>query len=269
MAEGDVLLRVDAVSQKLGDNQILEKTTFEVKDRVRPNVITGQVVGLLGPSGVGKTRLLRLIAGLDRADSGCVCDDKGGEIQAGTVGVVFQNYPLLRHRTVFGNMMAAGASCGLSHAETRERGRALLERFGLTARADFYPAQLSGGQRQRAAIAQQLVRRTRLVLMDEPFSGLDPVALDATMKLLVEVANMDELNTVIVVTHDIRAALTVCDTLFMLGRDRDTGGKITSGARIQHTYDLVERGLAYRDDIQRTPGFVDLERELKAKFATL
>jgi ABC-type nitrate/sulfonate/bicarbonate transport system ATPase subunit len=269
MAEGDVLLKVDSVWQRLGETQVLEGVSFEVKDRVRADVITGQVVGLLGPSGVGKTRLLRLIAGLDRPDRGSVRDAGGNEIRAGTVGVVFQNYPLLRHRTVLANLEIAGSACGLHGAKARERARTLLDRFALGARAGFFPAQLSGGQRQRVAIAQQLVRQTRLVLMDEPFSGLDPVALDATMKLLVEVANMDELNTILVVTHDIRAALMVCDTLFMLGRDRGEDGKPKSGARIQQSYDLVAMGLAYREHVEHAPEFSQVEREIKAKFTAL
>jgi polar amino acid transport system ATP-binding protein/sulfate transport system ATP-binding protein len=269
MAKDDVLVKVDSVWQKLGDNQILEGVSFAIVDRVRPNVITGQVVGLLGPSGVGKTRLIRLIAGLDRPDRGTITGFDGKPLVAGETGVVFQDYPLLRHHTVLGNLIAAGAAAGLSRREARERGRMLLDRFGMTARAGFFPAQLSGGQRQRVAIAQQLVRQTRLVLMDEPFSGLDPATLDATIRLLVEVANMDELNTIVVVTHDIRSALAVCDTLFVLGRDRDEKGQLVSGAKIQKTYDLVEMGLAWQDQIELCPAFPVVEREIKAGFARL
>jgi polar amino acid transport system ATP-binding protein/sulfate transport system ATP-binding protein len=269
MAKDDVLVKVDNVWQKLGDNQILEGVSFAIVDRVRPNVITGQIVGLLGPSGVGKTRLIRLIAGLDAPDRGTITGYDGKPLGAGETGVVFQNYPLLRHHTVLGNLIAAGAAAGLSRRESRERARMLLDRFGLTARGGFYPAQLSGGQRQRVAIAQQLVRQTRLVLMDEPFSGLDPATLDATIRLLVDVANMDELNTIVVVTHDIRAALAVCDTMFVLGRDRDEKGQVCSGAKIQKTYDLVEMGLAWQEQIELCPAFPVVEREIKAGFARL
>ncbi|HKA90804.1 MAG TPA: ATP-binding cassette domain-containing protein [Haliangiales bacterium] len=269
MAANDVLLKVDSVWQKLGANQVLEGVSFEVRDRVRPGAITGQVVGLLGPSGVGKTRLLRLIAGLDAPDRGTITGPEGKALVAGETGVVFQNYPLLRHHTVYGNMMAAGAAAGLPHAKAKERAATLLERFGLTSRAGYYPAQLSGGQRQRVAIAQQLVRQTRLVLMDEPFSGLDPASLDSTIRLLIEVANMDELNTIMVVTHDIRAALTACDTMFVLGRDRDAKGQIVSGAKVLYTYDLVERGLAWQEQVERLPAFVDCEREIKGCFKAL
>ena len=269
MAKDDVLVKVDSVSQKLGGNQILDGVSLAIVDRVRPQVITGQIVGLLGPSGVGKTRLLRLIAGLDVPDSGTITGFEGKPLGAGETGVVFQNYPLLRHHTVLGNLHVAGAAAGLSRKESAERASALLERFGMASRADFYPAQLSGGQRQRVAIAQQLVRHTRLVLMDEPFSGLDPATLDSTIRLLVEVANMDELNTIVVVTHDIRSALTACDTLFVLGRDRDDKGKIVSGAKIQKTYDLVTMGLAWQEQVERLPAFAEVEREIKSCFARL
>ena len=109
----------------------------------------------------------------------------------------------------------------------------------------------------------------QLLLMDEPFSGLDPAALEDVMKLLVDVANLHELNTILVVTHDIRAAMAVSDTVYMLGRDRKDDGRIVPGARVQATYDLVALDLAWKTDVQTLPTFVALEREIKAKFRTL
>jgi ABC-type nitrate/sulfonate/bicarbonate transport system ATPase subunit len=227
------------------------------------------VVALLGPSGVGKTRLIRLVAGLDRPDRGTVRGPKGRSLPAGAVGVVFQNYPLLRHQTVLDNLVIAGITNGMPRAEALSKAKALLERFGLGNRQRFYPAQISGGQRQRAAIAQQMMSQKQLLLMDEPFSGLDPSALEAVIKLLLEVANMDELNTVVVVTHDIHSAMIVSDTIFMLGRDRGPDGKVIGGARIQHSFDLVNEGLAWRPDIEHDAKFLAFERELKARFQNL
>jgi ABC-type nitrate/sulfonate/bicarbonate transport system ATPase subunit len=269
IAEGTVLLSLKDVCLRLGHNQILDKVSFEVKNRQRPNMVTGQIVGLLGPSGVGKTRIIRLISGLDIPDAGSIRGIEGKLLTAGTVGVVFQNYPLLRHRTVFGNLLVAGIAAGLSHKESKTRADDLLNQFRLSERGDFYPAQLSGGQRQRAAIAQQLMRPKQLLLMDEPFSGLDPAALEALIHLLIEVRDQHDLNTIIVVTHDIRASLIVSDTLFTLGRDRDAEGKITPGAKIQERIDLVEEGLAWRKDVEFEPKFTTREREIKAKFHTL
>ena len=264
-----VLLQVENVSQKLGGNQILDKLSFEVHDRVRPGAVTGQVVGMLGPSGVGKTRLLRIISGLDQPDTGHVLGLDGKPMPVGSVGVVFQNYLLLRHRTVLGNLLTAGAAAGMGAEETKKRSVELLQRFGLLDRSKFYPSQLSGGQRQRVAIAQQLVHQKRLLILDEPFSGLDPHALDIVIKLLYEVAHQHEHNTIIVITHDIRAAMMLCDTLLLLGRERDAGGKVTSGARILEEIDLAEHGLAWHENVELEARFVDLEREIKAKFEKL
>lgn len=269
MAAGDVLLSVRDVWQKLGDAQILQALDFEVKDRVRPGVVTGQVVGLLGPSGVGKTRLLRIIAGLDQPDRGAVTGTGGAALPVGSVGFVFQSYPLLAHRTVLDNLCVAGEANGLSNTEARSKSLALLDRFRLSERAKYFPAQLSGGQRQRVAIAQQLVKQKTFLLMDEPFSGLDPAALEDVIKLIVEVANMDELNTVVLVTHDIRSALLISDTLLMLGRDRDEKGRVTSGAKIQKTYDLVQMGLAWRPELEMDPQFPTIERQVKQVFKVL
>jgi NitT/TauT family transport system ATP-binding protein len=269
MADGEVLLQLKDVSQRLGNHQVLDRLSFEVCDRVRPGMVTGQLVALLGPSGVGKTRALRLIAGLDKPDTGVVLGPKSQPMAPGSVGVVFQNYILLRHRTVMGNLVTAGVANGLGRGEARDRSSHLLERFGLADRASYYPAQLSGGQRQRVAIAQQLVHHKPLLLMDEPFSGLDPAALEDVIKLIVEVAHMDEHNTLVIVTHDIRAAMLVSDTLLMLGRDRTPDGKAVPGAHIQHSYNMVERGMAWRDDLELDPKFPPLEREIKERFRTL
>lgn len=266
---GETLLSVQNVSLRLGGFPVLAGVNLEIKDRLRPGVTTGQLVGVLGPSGVGKTRLLRIIAGLDAPDTGSVHGPKGAPLPQGSVGVVFQNYPLLRHRTIQGNLELAGRVGGLTSKAAAERSKYLLERFGLTARAKYYPAQLSGGQRQRVAIAQQLVCPRQLLLMDEPFSGLDPATLDEVIQLVIEVANLHELNTIAVVTHDIRAAMIVADTLFMLGRASDEKGQKIAGANVQASYDLVARGLAWQPDIERLPDFLPLEKEIKGRFKLL
>jgi polar amino acid transport system ATP-binding protein/sulfate transport system ATP-binding protein len=263
---GDVLFTVRDISLRLGRQLVLDECAFDVHDRVRPGVTTGQIVGLLGPSGVGKTRLLRILAGLDAPDKGTIAGPKGKPLVAGEVGVVFQDYPLLRHRTVIDNLIIAGLANGLGRAEAKKRARALLERFDLTDRGSHYPAQLSGGQRQRVAIAQQIVCPKQLLLFDEPFSGLDPQALDGVIQLLVQVANMDELTTLIIVTHDVWAAMVACDTILLLGRPEAKKG---AGARIVGSYDLVERNLAWREHVEREPEFIALEQEIRARFREL
>jgi ABC-type polar amino acid transport system ATPase subunit len=195
--------------------------------------------------------------------------EKAVPVERGMVGVVAQNYPLFSHRTVIGNLLAAGRQAGLSNAAAREKAMGFLRRFKLEDRARLFPSQLSGGQRQRVAIAQQFMCSEHFLLMDEPFSGLDPNAVDAVSGLIQEVANLHELNTIIVVTHDIPAAIEVADTLLLMGRDRDEHGKMVPGARIQAVYNLIERGLAYRKGVNTTPEFMDLMREILERFPTL
>src|SRR5215217_4710043 len=101
----------------------------------------GQVVGLLGPSGMGKTTLFRVLAGLDAPTSGTALVEKEGiPVRKGMVGVVAQNYPLFAHRTILGNLMVAGDHSGLERAKVKEKAQGLLERFGLTAQAAKYPS---------------------------------------------------------------------------------------------------------------------------------
>jgi polar amino acid transport system ATP-binding protein/sulfate transport system ATP-binding protein len=264
------VLAARGVNVALGGTKILRDVDLEIRDVVRPGTCTGQVVALLGPSGVGKTTLFRILAGLQEPDSGSVTiGDPGVPVERGMVGVVAQNYPLFAHRTVLGNLVVAGRRAGLAGGAAKERAFDMLRRFDLDERAEVYPAQLSGGQRQRVAIAQQFMCSEHFLLLDEPFSGLDPIAVARVSAMLTEVANLDELNTIVVVTHDINAALEVADTVWLLGRDHDAEGKAIPGARIQGTYDLMECGLAWRQGIGALPQLLEMAAEIRGRFASL
>jgi NitT/TauT family transport system ATP-binding protein len=267
---GETILKVENVGRTLGGNVILRDVDVEIKDIRRPGRITGQVIAMLGPSGVGKTTLFRILAGLDEPDTGRVTlGPQAQPVQRGMVGVCAQKYPLFQHRTVLGNLLVAGAQAGLSGRAAKQKASSFLERFGLEGAASRYPCQLSGGQQQRVAIAQQFMCSEHLLLMDEPFSGLDPLAVDRVSELITEVASLHELNTIIVVTHDVSAAVEVADTLWLMGRDRDAAGNIIPGAKIQDNYNLIERGLAWRKGITTTPEFMELMREILARFPQL
>lgn len=265
----ETLLTLDGLHLTLGTRPVLADVCASVRNVTRPGTLQGQVVAVLGPSGVGKTQLLRLLSGLSLPDRGRVLVGPNQEpVARGKVGVLAQTYPLFEHRTLLDNLVVAARQAGLSTAQARERSQGMLQRFGLAEHAAVYPATLSGGQRQRAAIAQQLMRPKSLLLMDEPFSGLDPLMVREVCRLIAEVASHDEQLTILLVTHDIAAALAVADTLWLLGRVRNGEGT-SLGARIVHHIDLMERGLAWSPDVTRDPAFETTKREVETRFATL
>jgi len=266
----EVILRVADLSLAINGRKVLRDINFEVKDIVRPGCTQGQVLALLGPSGIGKTQLLRMLAGLQRPSTGTVTvTDKAIPVHPGMIGMVTQSYTLFGWRTVLGNLMTAARQAGLPTREAREKSLDLLRQFHLEPCRHLYPAQLSGGQRQRVAIAQQVLSGGHYLLMDEPFSGLDMLEEENVCKLIVGVSCADDLNTIIVVTHDVRAAATVADTILMLGQVRSADGKLLPGATICEKYDLIERNLAWHEQITTRPEFYDLMRELRAKFVSL
>ena len=267
---GETILKVAGVNKSFGDQPVLRDVNLEIKDIHRAGVTQGQVVGLLGPSGIGKTTLFRILAGLDLPDSGTVTIEKELKpVERGMVGVIAQNYPLFNHRGVLGNLVVAGRTAGLSGGEAAQKAHDLLDKFGMADQARKYPVQLSGGQRQRVAIAQQFMCSEHFLLMDEPFSGLDLIGIHRVIEFIQEFAQSDELKTFIVVTHDIAAALEVADTIWLLGRDTDSRGDIVPGARIQASYNLVERGLAWQKGVSSKPEFLDLLREIREIFPRL
>ncbi len=266
---GDTLLTIDGVCMSYEGVPVLKDVNAEIRNIMRPNQKQGQVVGLLGPSGVGKTTLFRILAGLMKPDSGEVRIGDGVQIKRGSVGVVAQHYPLFAHRTVMGNLVVGGRQAGMSRSEAETKALELLKRFDMEDCGKKYPVQLSGGQRQRIAIGQQFMCSEHFLLMDEPFSGLDLVAVSKVSDFITEVAGSDDLKTFILVTHDVAAAIEVCDTIWLLGRDRTPDGQIIPGARVRATYNLIDRGLAWHNNLTSTPEFLALLKEIRDIFPSL
>lgn len=258
------LLTIENVSLSYGPKLILRDVNLHIDNIVRPGMSQGQVVALLGPSGIGKTQLFRLIAGLHQATSGTVKIGHEQKItMAGDVGVVQQAYPLLGHRTVWSNLMLAAAH-RFDSKKAAEEANGLLEHFGLIDKKSSYPLELSGGQRQRVAIIQQLLCADHFLLMDEPFSGLDVVAKTRVYETIQKVTTAHEHNTVIFTTHDLESAVRLADEIWVLGREE---GK--PGATVIERIDLIQAGLAWDNNIDKNPAFWPMVTRLYDLFKTL
>jgi ABC-type nitrate/sulfonate/bicarbonate transport system ATPase subunit len=259
------LLTLSNVSRQFDGELVLRDINLQVRNIVRPGVQQGQVVGFYGRSGMGKSVLSRILAGLLPPSTGTVeVGTPAHPVQTGDVGFVQQRYPLFNHRTLLDNLLVAAARKHPA-AEALARAESFLERFGLAAHRRKYPAMLSGGQRQRAAIAQQLLCSEHFIILDEPFSGLDIAMIDEVKKIIVEVTTLHDLNTVIIVSHDLNTTTAISDTLWLLAPERDAAGQCLPGATItnNHQYNLAQMGLAWQPGIEGRPEFAELVQHLK------
>ncbi|WP_448650885.1 amino acid ABC transporter ATP-binding protein [Pseudomonas fluorescens] len=187
------------------------------------DVAKGEVVCLIGPSGSGKSTLLRCINALEAYDGG-VITVFGETVQRGSnsvhalrsrMGMVFQRFNLFPHRTVLENVMEGPVYVKREPLkQARDEALVLLEKVGLSAKADAYPEQLSGGQQQRVAIARALAMKPDAMLFDEPTSALDPELVGDVLAVMRTLA--DEGMTMIVVTHEMGFAREVADRVCFL-----------------------------------------------------
>jgi len=196
---------------------------FVALDDVDLSVESGRLTALLGPSGGGKSTLLRIIGGLERADSGSVRiageDTAGVPAQRRNVGFVFQHYAAFKHLSVYRNVAFGLEIRKRPKAEIRKRVFELLELVHLEQFADRLPSQLSGGQRQRMALARALAVEPKVLLLDEPFGALDANVRKELRDWLRRLH--DEMHvTTVFVTHDQEEALEVSDEIVIINQGR-------------------------------------------------
>jgi glutamate transport system ATP-binding protein len=213
----DPLIELHDVNKYYGDLHVLQDIDLVV-DR-------GEVVVVIGPSGSGKSTLCRTINRLEPIESGTIrldgepLPEEGKELARlrAEVGMVFQSFNLFSHKTVLQNVSLAQVKVrGRERAAADIRSRELLDRVGLAAHADKYPAQLSGGQQQRVAIARALAMDPKALLFDEPTSALDPEMINEVLEVMRQLAR--DGMTMVVVTHEMGFARSAANrVVFMDG----------------------------------------------------
>jgi NitT/TauT family transport system ATP-binding protein len=210
---GEPLLSVENLSmdysERNGRLPVLEGLSFQVAD--------GEFLCLVGPSGHGKTTLLRLLAGLERPNTGHVClAGKQMLHPRRDVGVVFQQPTLMDWRTVQDNVALPLEMDGVGREEARQQAQALIDLVGLSGFEPYYPAQLSGGMAQRVALARALVNDPQILLLDEPFGALDALTRERMGQELLRIWHARR-KTVVMVTHSVTEAVFLADRVLVLG----------------------------------------------------
>jgi iron(III) transport system ATP-binding protein len=214
-AGGPVSLRLQEIHKLFGACRAVDGISLDVRE--------GELLAILGPSGCGKSTLLRIIAGLERQDSGRVTlhgrDVSALPPAARGCGVVFQSYALFPNLTAAANVAFGIDRRRHGRVARAERARALLDQVGLADAATRYPAQLSGGQQQRVALARALATEPGLLLLDEPLSALDA---KVRASLRVEIRRLQQATrlTTLLVTHDQEEAMTMADRVAVMNEGR-------------------------------------------------
>ncbi|HGN4673665.1 TPA: amino acid ABC transporter ATP-binding protein [Streptococcus pyogenes] len=203
------MLELKNISKQFGQKTIFDGFNLTVQD--------GEVLSLVGPSGGGKTTLLRMLAGLESIDSGQVFyngEDVGIDHleNRNLLGFVFQDFQLFPHLTVLDNLtLSPTIIMGKQKADAKEKALDLLARLGLKEHAQVYPYSLSGGQKQRVALARAMMIDPQIIGYDEPTSALDPELRQTVEALIVQ--NREMGITQIVVTHDLVFAEAISDRI--------------------------------------------------------
>ena len=209
------MIKIKSLSKSYGKLKVLKNIDLDVAP--------SEVVVIIGASGSGKSTLLRCINFLEKPQKGTITID-GKEVSHKTnnlhlirreVGMVFQHFNLFPHMTVMNNVIEGLTQVKrVPHSEAIEQGKAMLEKVGMSDKADVYPAMISGGQKQRVAIARALAMSPRIMLFDEPTSALDPELVGEVLRVMQSLA--EEGMTMVVVTHEMGFAREVADRVIYM-----------------------------------------------------
>lgn len=245
---GNTILYLDQVELGYGEGSeykmILKNITLEEKDIVG----MGQIIAVVGRSGRGKSTLFKALTGMVKPRAGKILisedekDTKAKEVHEGDVGYVDQKYTLFRHKTVYKALYDATRKNKMTPAERKDLVIKYLSEWGLLEHQDKYPCELSGGQRQRTAIIEQILSSGHFMVLDEPFSGLDVGNIRNVKNAFELIHKGHELNTIIFSTHDIRLAVELADSIYVIGFPDE---KREFSTVVAH-YDLKELGIAWQ-----------------------
>jgi sulfonate transport system ATP-binding protein len=212
-------LSIRGLRKSYGDNEVLRGIDLHIP--------AGQFVAIVGKSGCGKSTLLRLIAGLDKIDSGSV--SFGSDVQPADIRVMFQEPRLLPWARVLSNV-EVGLGRDRSSSDAHARAEKALTEVGLADKRDQWPSVLSGGQKQRVALARALVSRPRVLAFDEPLGALDALTRISMQRLLERVWR-DQGFTAILVTHDVAEAVALADRVLVIDEGRIAHDVVVNTAR--------------------------------------
>lgn len=246
------LLYVDKLSVGYNGKMILKDVSFMEHNITRDGVAsTGQVIAFIGRSGRGKSTLFKALTGLIKPTTGSIlitdmvseAKDDAKPVSEGDIGFVDQKYTLFRHETIEQICRYAMRKSKLSKAEKEETINKYLVEWGLDEHRKKYSCELSGGQRQRTAIIEQMLSSKHFMILDEPFSGLDVGNIDKVKASFERISADNEFNTTIFSTHDIKLAVEMADSIYIVGFPEG----VTDYSTIVKHYDLKAMGLAWTE----------------------
>lgn len=242
------MLNIEHLQKSFGDKQILKDISLRVED--------GEIVTIIGPSGTGKTTLLRCVNFLEHAENGTItiddasvnCKHAFGRLVFRLVrksGMVFQTYNLFRNKTVLENVLEGlRVVKKLPKKEALEIARTQLERVGMTEWENSYPSQISGGQQQRVAIARALAMKPSILLLDEPTSALDPELSKEVLNTIRKVA-ADGGVSMLIVTHEIEFAREISNRIVFMENgnivEQGTPKEIFNTPKEERTKQFIQR----------------------------